>query len=322
MSRPIEIMNYVMSGYNSITKEVNNFIQMKGRELPKWDDWCFLPLCGWMAISLKGEVKTDLTLEELYNAELLSSVGTWAFSKGVYKFDDEVFKSIVSSKLESDIPSELFYRLPEWGVYIETKSMSFYDQIVHGVFAHLECDVYKKRGELRILLDLEKDGESCLMPLILHINNSSIKQSIKSVHEEIIKEVNGMADIETVYSDESLLAEQLTPFVLLILYLCSNEPDVQDKEHPDFTPQKATPKKTKKGIRFFMADNCRSWEVGSKIGQKIRDSHSESLKLSGSKRPHLRRAHWHGYWKGSRKGDREYILKWIQPMFVGSVNIS
>lgn len=33
-------------------------------------------------------------------------------------------------------------------------------------------------------------------------------------------------------------------------------------------------------------------------------------------RPHVRRAHWHGYWSGPRDGARRYDLRWLPPIAV------
>lgn len=33
-------------------------------------------------------------------------------------------------------------------------------------------------------------------------------------------------------------------------------------------------------------------------------------------RPHIRRAHWHGYWSGPRDGARRYDLRWMPPIAV------
>ena len=45
-----------------------------------------------------------------------------------------------------------------------------------------------------------------------------------------------------------------------------------------------------------------------------------------AKRPHIRRAHWHGYWAGPRKPkldmpedqqQRRFFYHWLHPMIVG-----
>ena len=47
------------------------------------------------------------------------------------------------------------------------------------------------------------------------------------------------------------------------------------------------------------------------------NSHSAGSSVDGSGvRPHVRRAHWHGYWYGPREGERNFKLKWLPPVAV------
>ncbi|MCD8491987.1 MAG: hypothetical protein LRY51_08830, partial [Geovibrio sp.] len=75
----------------------------------------------------------------------------------------------------------------------------------------------------------------------------------------------------------------------------------------------------KKGLRFFPADKPLIFTVGESIGQKLREQSFHTHGKKGKvKRPHLRRAHWHGYWTGPRDGEQSFILKWLPPVFVDS----
>ncbi|MGC6378155.1 hypothetical protein ACNO7L_10190 [Bisgaard Taxon 45] len=49
---------------------------------------------------------------------------------------------------------------------------------------------------------------------------------------------------------------------------------------------------------------------------KGKDSKNGSHK---TRRPHIRRAHWHGYWTGKRDEpeNRKFDLKWLPPFAVG-----
>ncbi len=43
---------------------------------------------------------------------------------------------------------------------------------------------------------------------------------------------------------------------------------------------------------------------------------AESSESEGTTvRPHVRRAHWHSYWRG-KLGDRRRILGWISPLLI------
>lgn len=109
-----------------------------------------------------------------------------------------------------------------------------------------------------------------------------------------------------------------------ILYLCAmnNEvsecPETVKTYHPGVTVKN----------KF---SEIRKWDVGVRFGAAVRrarvslqsDSKPEDLshkRKHASPRPYMRRAHWHHYRVG--KGRTELILKWIEPVFVGSGEVS
>jgi len=108
-------------------------------------------------------------------------------------------------------------------------------------------------------------------------------------------------------------ADRLKPYLSLLLYLCSDEPEIDDSREPGVSPEYTRPKKVKGGYRLFEPSKVRTWEVGRSISRTL----SAAIRATGShKSPHIRRAHWHGYWTGPRTGDRNFIYRWIPPTAV------
>ena len=110
----------------------------------------------------------------------------------------------------------------------------------------------------------------------------------------------------------------------LLLYLCSDEPDMPEIEHP----QKR--RTFSGGVRT--PDETRVWDVGVRISAAIRSCNAQRQRLSGysaddvipvshaSPRPHVRSAHWHTYWTGPRNAVfplRKPVMRWIPPLPVG-----
>ena len=97
-----------------------------------------------------------------------------------------------------------------------------------------------------------------------------------------------------------------------VAYICSLNADIAES----YAPRKNLRRNNAK--RRSMAE----WhEVGYRIGSELRAyrrCESETREhQGGTVRPHMRRAHWHHYWTGPRKGDRKLILKWLAPTMVG-----
>jgi len=90
----------------------------------------------------------------------------------------------------------------------------------------------------------------------------------------------------------------------------------------DGTRQPVAPEitKTKSGPRLFPPNQPITWDVGLRMGAALRIAQRAHLNnpLGGGirVRPHVRRAHWHGYWHGPREGGRNFKLKWLPPVAV------
>ena len=120
----------------------------------------------------------------------------------------------------------------------------------------------------------------------------------------------------------SLLRKALS----LVLYICSDEAEIRDRNAPDWEPSFPRPKVTKGEERLFPADRNRVVDVGRELGAMLREGAEKrepSAPTGRSVRPHLRRGHWHGFWTGPRKENRDqqrFFLKWLPPVFVHGRN--
>lgn len=294
----------------------------RGRALPDWPDWCFLPLAAAIAIITRGGAVVP---QDGLDPARLAALAAWRVTQGIYRFDPDVYSALIDTPLSGDIPHEVLYRLPEWCVYVETPGMMFDMRPVHGFFAHLEAHFEQDRmfrTELRLLLDTDE-----LIPVILHLGPWSLVESIERMLEEARRMAAARGDITLQHSMfgsdlASALAECVTPMVSLIMYLCSINAELSGEPRPS----RPAPKKTRRGTRYFPPEHARVWEVGIRIGAAIRaararppeEEHAEKTIEGGGARqgvrPHIRRAHWHGYWTGPRSGKRRFTLKWLPPI--------
>ena len=84
---------------------------------------------------------------------------------------------------------------------------------------------------------------------------------------------------------------------------------------------------------MFPASSERTWDVGVRIGAELRKTQQSECEIYShgenvSPRPHIRRAHWHGFMSGSKKradgsliplSERKFELKWIPPIAVNLI---
>lgn len=244
----------------------------------------------------------------------LAALGTWRFSLGIYQFDTDVYTALADSVPNGEMPVDVLFRLPEWCVYIETPGHCWMNECLHGFWAHLEHDINTKRPELRLLLDLEQQ----LIPIPLHLGPWTITEAIDRAMSEASRQsqIALGAPLSSSPSDE--IAIQLYGLISLVLYLCSDEPELENDFEPGTSPKRPTPTRTKKGWRLFPANKPRIWKVASQMGDQLRRSVSEVNEGVRKVSPHIRKAHWHGFWTGPRDGERRFKYKFLPPTFVAS----
>jgi len=263
----------------------------------------------------------------LSNVALLGVLGAWRATQGIYRFDSTVFESVVNTTVEGDLPCDVLHRLPEWCVYVETPGLQFLDCALDGFFAHLDWDA--GNTDLRFMLDTEKR----LVPLSLNLGPWSMAEALERTLKSGYKLPTEPPTDQNVGSPPNRISVTIEsfrpiiePMVSLLLYLCSQNAEIGDGSRRPVNP---TPKKTKSGLRLFAPDTPTTWEVGVRMGVAIRRAQkSEAAAHDGTHagpRPHIRRAHWHGFRSGPSKHtdgsliqteSRKFILRWLPPIMV------
>lgn len=248
----------------------------------------------------------------------MAALGPWRYSQGIYRFDEDVLASIAGTVPSGEMPTEVLYRLPEWSVYIETPGLVWMDGVLHGFWAHLECDANTERHELRLLLDTD----DVLVPVPMHLGPWTVTEAVDRAYSESRKHwhLTGLPESTLAGElDAETAAQGLYGLVSLLLYICSDEPEIDDQREPGAFPSRPRPTRTKKGWRLFPAKRPRVWDVGESLGMRLRSGAEEAGEATGrTVSAHLRRAHWHGFWKGPRDGERHFTYKWLPPIPVGS----
>ena len=298
--------------YPGAWRQADQFRSDRGKNgLPDWPDWCYLPMSAWYAIVAQDARVPVLglstgTLARVPDVGRLAALGTWRVTQGIYRFDPALLDAIWETPLDGDLPADLFYRLPQWGVYIETHGHQWAHSPLYGFFVHLEWDTNTARAELRLLLDSEAE----LLPLPIHIGPWPLNESVRRAVEEARRQ--SIMHGATVFTSALAAAPDLdlAPLISLILYLCSEAPDFGEQS----PPANPIPKRTKQGWRLFAPDRVTIFEVGARLGAALRNASSREHPHA-SPSPHIRRAHWHTYLVGP--GRTERVLRWLPPIPVG-----
>lgn len=141
---PILLLRQYSQAFPRAWRQIADMRSQRGKTLPWWPDWCFIPIAGAIAIITDGAPGLGpAEYEKLatYPPAVMATLAAWRVTKGVYRFDDTLRQELTVMPLEGNLPAEIFYTLPEWCIYIETPGMAppFLPKMA-GFFAHLEYD--------------------------------------------------------------------------------------------------------------------------------------------------------------------------------------
>jgi hypothetical protein len=286
-----------------------------------WPSWCFCPDYTGVPVirNLLGTEASEPTLEEVGMGERISILATWRMTQGVYRFDSTVLDEVWDTPVTGNLPAELLLKLPEWCIYVETPGKVFEGVPMYGFFAKLNCG--DQTPSLTLFIDLDVGNGIVTLPL----NDLTIEDSMRHFAAVTAEENPGddlLSHIDR-YAFSVNMGRLLAPLVSSVLYICSEASDITHSRHPNQSPGNPTPRKTKKGRVLLAAGHPNVWQVGYRIGPRLRQAGSRraSDSLGGkhsSPRSHIRRAHWHSYWVGSRQDPvgRKLEVRWLHPVLV------
>ena len=272
----------------------------------------------------------------VYSAVLFN----WRYSKGIYNFDDDVLKSVYLASLPVHIKGNIFTRLPEYCIYAKTPGMTDWNgNPMQGFFAMTEKVPVDE--ELAEFINGHYEDQEDLEPLetdsnlYLLIDGGSTDESsdgrtnivkmpidFETLEEclELIELIEPRPDEREPTTEE--LIEWAVPFLSQLLYLCSEEPEIENSRDRELKPETEDVKKTKKGLRLYVPSRINEWLCGWRTGsfikrQKVLENAENELnrvnETTKSVRGHLRRAHWHTFYAGKRTAaKREIRVKWLQ----------
>lgn len=208
---PQEHLRFINKQYPNLPKQINAFLNARNPDFP---DWCFLPLEAWSAIAHRYYPKPifNVTAE----VSKLSALATWQYTQGIYRFDPKLFECLAIDRFFGVFPTESFYHLPEWCIYVDTLKLG---ASLSGFWAHLEYDIKLARHELRLLVNR---GDT-MLPIILHIGDWTIAQAINKIITEN-KEYRCCPEAA------SATAEFTYPLVSLLIYIIQNKSAITNNQ--------------------------------------------------------------------------------------------
>ena len=304
----------------TIKRDVPAYRKLCREEGYEWPSYCLLPRPAWDGVAQLVMTQGLPNAHPMEQAKFASELGclmTWYYTQSVYRFDPDLANAIYDTELDREIPTEVLLHLPEWCIYVELPEPKLLtpNNLVHGFWAMLEFEPLTKKTNLVTLFD----GDQYRIPHHLELDTrTTLRQLLNGIVETYKQRYSSdKAKCDAIRDSVRGAWEMTLP---PLLYLCSQEPDIIDRDEPDWDPRSPRPKKKKKGECWLTPPSKpRFMDVGAKIGEQLR---AASAPGDGTKtvRSHLRRAHWHSFWTGPRKnpkpGEQKIVLRWLSPILV------
>lgn len=269
-------------------------------------------------------------LNPTFHPALLGALVSWRPTKGIYRFHPTLYKALIETDLDGEIPSSLLLRMPGYAVYIETPASESMPYPIEGFFAYLSR--LGKQDELQIVALIRQDerfhGEDFnplrdviiySLPLGNHPVSDLVRLHFERSEADAREAGTPIRKYPEVADDTKLIIEHVVSSILsLLLYLCSEQPEIEN-----WTPPEPKAKFFGTKRRLLAAKEAMSWDVGLRVGAALdlsakQDREGANEGGSGSTvRPHIRRAHWHSFWVGKR-GSQTLSLRWLPPIAVNT----
>lgn len=119
MLNPQSLLVEYNKKYSTAWKLADEFRADRGKDLPDWPAWCFLPFAGWYAITCELLDKEPLSPDDMPLMQTLAALGAWRPSQDVFTFDTTIYEAVADTDLSGNIPCDVALRLPVWCAYLE-----------------------------------------------------------------------------------------------------------------------------------------------------------------------------------------------------------
>jgi len=334
-------------------------IKAKMREVVKqrrgkdWNEKIVIPLSDFVDTYCETAAHSaripdlDAEMHIVFSANNLAAilpwaVFSWAYTKGIYRFDPDLLSELKSSEFVGSIQRDVLFRLPEPVTVIHVPGL--YDEGFEYVFFLFSPDPSSDSLRMYVIF---QDGENDTTDPTdwdssyhwfslnkesleiedfwpgVQIENADSKEALyikeHYIREEFIRLYPEENPINISISDQSAaigvkLTARMKKILPFLLYLCTYNPDIQ----------LVTPLKQLKAS----PDMPKKYIVGQRVGQVLRKYKKQYLQTGSAihgkgttKRPHYRCAYFRQQLYGAHPlaGEpdrREHRLKWIAASYV------
>lgn len=169
-SRALKRFSKELPGFFKALDELRNYAR-SGKRTP-WPSYCYAPntlsqdiLYDHFRLEYNHELATAIVVCE---ESLATALSAWRLTKGVYCFDPTLLQELANSDINSEVPVDILFRMPEWCVYVPTPGVSFEGMRAHGFFAFLDPEGTEGLGTPELTFCTLYETKNILPGLVAH----------------------------------------------------------------------------------------------------------------------------------------------------------
>lgn len=292
MKNPENILKYWRGELPSINKKIAEKINLHSKKRDYWllsnEEW----------IEVLKETNGELGI---FHLSICKAILTWQYNKSIYKFNEILYDSLIKTTLNK-IPIDVIYKVPYQCIYIEVpeKKLFIDNECIHGFFVIIDR-ISAIENVINFICNVENADSIVISNFPLLLADRNIEELIENTITKAI----------LFCEEERINKKLLTIFLSLLLYLCSEAPDILlHEKNKDIHSYNI---KTRHGQKLLPAEKTKIFNVGDEIAKKLQNY--EKIGLNNKEmRAHIRKAHWHGYWYGKNRENFKY--NWIPPTLI------
>ena len=254
---------------------------------------------------------------------------TWRLTQSIYKMGREFLMLASNKPIPDETPLSFFATLPEWSQYIELENSNVI----------LYSDPNSEENRARLIgfwatYDLKHLNGKYKRILLLtpHMDGmTDTAQDLFQPYQIPLDPENTLGKLTSAtHADPEYRANRNIIRYLLscLLWLCTDKPDInKDGEFVAKNELKAPKYGVKKSGEFLAPNAPTVYTVGQRAEKDEQEKQAQLKRAKDEQekdgnrshvRPHIRKAHWHGFWKGkvSEPENRKWVMHWIPSIFV------
>ena len=99
------------AAYPGLWQLAERLRSQRGKQLPQWAPWCYLPMAGATAIVTRGRDLQQFPLTDVFrlsrDISIISAMCAWRATRGIYRFHPNLYQAVRDTPLHGPLPQPL-----------------------------------------------------------------------------------------------------------------------------------------------------------------------------------------------------------------------